>query len=100
MAASAVQAARSSDAASLSAGAIAGIVIGSLAFIVILISAYFYISKWRREGRRTRSPDRHQPNMEATRGSHRPHALPATGAGRSMRNASDRGQMARGEGMV
>lgn len=100
MAESVVQAAQSNDAASLSGGAIAGIVIGSLASIVILVSGYFYYRKWRREVQRTRSQDQHQQNMEATHRSHHPPVSTTKGAGRSVEIAGIHGKSARGERMV
>lgn len=104
MAESVTQAAMGSDAkAPLNAGTIAGIVIGSILFIVILIAGYLYFQKRHPKVSHQRTPSiphRQRQNMGMTQTSNHAHAMSVLPAGSSLGRASGGNDIVKGEGLV
>lgn len=89
---------------SLNAGSMAGIVVGSVLFIFILISSYLYFRKWHGKGshQRTRPTPQGpgQKKMGMTPTSDHSHAMAVLPAESSSGRADDGNRMLRGEGLV
>lgn len=104
MAESVAQAAMGSNAKdSLNAGSIAGIVVGSVLFIFILISGTLYFRKWHRKGshQHTRpTPQGQGQTIGMSPISDHSHAMAVLAAESSSGRAGDGNRMLRGEGLV
>ncbi|MCJ1466890.1 hypothetical protein MMC07_005512 [Pseudocyphellaria aurata] len=104
MAESAAHAAMGSDATTpLRAGTMAGIVIGSILFIVIVVCSCLYIRHRHRKVSHPHSPPTsHRPRQQVgvARTSDHSRAMPAAPAGSSVGRPNDGSSMSRGEGLV